>query len=96
MIPRKAKRDASEPAIVEALRASGFSVERMDKPVDLLIGFRGRTWLVECKSGTKGYGKSLNANQADFAAEWRGSEIIILHSEAEAIDWAAQVRREAA
>ena len=96
MIPRKAKRDASEPEIVSALQQCGFSVERMDKPVDLLVGFRGRTWLVECKSGTKGYGKALNSNQADFAARWRGTAVVVLHSRDEAIDWAAQVSREAA
>lgn len=96
VIPRKAKRDASEPEIVTALLQCGFSVERMDKPVDLLVGFRRRTWLVECKTGTKGYGKSLNPNQQDFASKWRGSEIVVLHDAQEAIDWAVQVSQEAA
>ena len=97
MIPRRAaKRDASEPEIVSALIQCGFSVERMDKPTDLLVGFRRRCWLVECKSSDKGYGKDLNENQKQFAAKWRGPEIVILRSAQDAIDWAVQVASEAA
>ena len=97
MIPRHAaKRDASEPEIVSALEQCGFTVERLDTPVDLLVGFRRRTWLVEVKTGHKGYGKSLNKNQKTFAERWRGSEIVVLHDAQEAIDWAVQVSQEAA
>lgn len=81
------KRDASEPEIVSALLQCGFSVERLDRPVDLLVGFRGRTFVVECKVD----GKKLNKNQSDFVAGWRGSEVVILRSAQEAIDWACQV-----
>lgn len=45
---------------------------------------------------TVGGKMSLNANQADFASKWRGTAIVVLHSRDEAIDWAAQVSREAA
>lgn len=96
-LPRyAAKRDVSEPEIVSALEQCGFSVERMDRPVDLLIGFRGRTWIVECKSGHKGYGKTLNANQQKFKDKWRGSPVVILRSAQDAIDWAVQMASEAA
>lgn len=92
MIPRyAAKRDVAEPEIVTALEQCGFSVVRMDKPVDLLVGFRGRCWLVEAKSSDKGYGKDLNANQKAFAAGWRGPKIVILRSAQDAIDWAVDV-----
>lgn len=91
MIPRRAKRDASEPEIVTALEQCGFSVVRQDKPTDLLVGFRGKCWLIECKSGHKGYGKELNPAQKDFAAKWRGPEIVILRSAQDAVDWAVQV-----
>lgn len=91
MIPRKAKRDAAEPEIVTALEQCGFSVERMDKPVDLLVGFRKRCWVVEVKSSDKGYGKDLNDNQKKFAARWRGPDIVILRSSQDAIDWAVQM-----
>lgn len=92
MIPRhNPKRDAAEPEVVTALKQCGFSVERMDKPVDLLVGFRGLCWIVEVKSSDKGYGKSLNANQKRFADTWRGPPIVILRSAQDAIDWAVEV-----
>lgn len=88
---RAAKRDASEPEIVSALIQCGFSVYRLHQPVDLLVGHRGITFLVECKSGHKGYGKSLNDNQHEFNEAWRGTKVVVLHSAQEAIDWAVQV-----
>lgn len=96
MIPRKAKRDASEKEIVSTLQACGFSVVRTDQPTDLLVGFRRRMWLVECKSGTRGYGKGLNKNQTEFAETWRGPAVVVLHSGQDAMDWAVQVSQEAA
>ena len=97
MIPRRAaKRAASEAEIVSILEQCGFTVERLDTPVDLLCGFRRRTFLVECKSGRKGYGKSLNKNQQLFADKWRGSEVVVLHDAQEAMDWAVMVSQEAA
>lgn len=84
------KRDASEPEIVTALQQCGFSVVRIDTPADLLVGFRGRCWVIECKSGSKGYAKDLNANQKAFDASWRGPKLVILRSAQEAIDWAVE------
>lgn len=88
---RAAKRDASEPEIVYALVQAGFSVYRLNQPVDLLVGHRGRNYLVECKTGSKGYGKALNGNQQDFDDNWRGSKVITLHSGQDAIDWAVAI-----
>lgn len=85
------KRDASEPEIVAALLQCGFSVERLDRPVDLLVGFRGRTFVVECKVE----GKKLNENQKDFVARWRGSDVVVLRSAQDAVDWACEVAAEA-
>jgi hypothetical protein len=93
-MPRhNAKRDASEPAIVAVLERVGFSVYRLDKPVDLLCGFRGRNYLVEVKTGTKGYGKGLNANQQSFADDWRGSPVFTLHSVDDAVAFSQSVAR---
>lgn len=49
------KRDAAEPAIVQALEQCGCLVRRMDKPVDLLVFHRpsARVFLVEVKSGKR-------------------------------------------
>lgn len=84
------KRDISEPEIVTALVRCGFSVERIDTPVDLIVGFRRRTFLVECKSGKR----KLNENQTRFVDGWRGSEVVVLRDAQEASDWAVQVASE--
>jgi len=68
----KNKRDANEPEIVEVLRAHGFSVERLDTPVDLLLGKFGQTWIAEVKIE----GKALNANQVKFYGGWRGNTTV--------------------
>jgi len=44
------KRDLVEPGIVQALRAVGAHVWHLDRPFDLLVGFRGRFTVLECKS----------------------------------------------
>lgn len=54
-LPRyAAKRDTSEPGIVEALKRAGFTVERLAKPVDLAVRRhwypRGANVLLECKT----------------------------------------------
>jgi hypothetical protein len=78
-LPRfKAKRDASEKAIVKALEGMGCSVWRMDTPADLLVGFMGRNHICECKSPGTHYGKSLNDKQKQFNDSWRGEAIWIL------------------
>jgi hypothetical protein len=86
------KRDIAEPEVVSTLKQCGFSVERMDQPVDLLVGFRRKTFLVEVKTGKR----KLNENQRTFVAEWRGSEIVTLRDAQEAMDWAVMVSQEAA
>lgn len=71
-----ARRDANEPEIVSALQAAGASVLRMDFPVDLAIGYRGRTVLAEVKLP----GAKLNDNQKQFFATWRGATPPILRT----------------
>lgn len=60
------KRDANEPAIVEALQKVGALVFRLDKPVDLLVCFRGQVFLVEVKM-PKG---RRTKDQEEFHAAW--------------------------
>jgi hypothetical protein len=52
MPPRYAKRrDVSEPAIVQAIEAAGWSTWRLDEPADLLCWKAGRGFRVlECKT----------------------------------------------
>jgi hypothetical protein len=86
------KRDIAEPEVVTTLKQCGFSVERIDTPVDLIVGFRRRTFLVEVKTGKR----KFNENQRGFVEAWRGSEIVTLRDAQEAMDWAVMVSQEAA
>ena len=83
----KNKRDANEPDIVSTLRAHGFSVEYLDKPVDLVCGYGGKDYLIEVKapSGT------LTGPQEIFFDSWRGSKTI-LRSVQDAEEWARNIR----
>ena len=45
--------DANQKQVVSALEAADATVEVIGKPVDLLVGFRGRFFLMEVKDGAK-------------------------------------------
>lgn len=73
-----AKRDISEPAIVDALEATGWTVTRLsmkDGP-DLLIGRAGVTELVECKTGRK----KVRPGQGEWHARWRGRPVRVMRN----------------
>ena len=67
-----ARVDANQDQIVSALRAAGAYVWVIGLPVDLLVGFRGHTFLVEVKDGPK---KRLTKLQADFFESWTGGTL---------------------
>ena len=67
-----ARVDANQDQIVSALRAAGAYVWIIGLPVDLVVGFRGHTFLVEIKSTSK---KRLTGLQADFFENWSGSTL---------------------
>ena len=70
---RHAKRtDANQEAIVKALRDAGAYVWIISLPVDLLVGYKGHTFLVEIKTGAR---KRLTDLQADFFENWSGSTL---------------------
>jgi hypothetical protein len=82
-VRRAAKRDATERAIVTALRLVGWSIEFLsltDGP-DLLLGRFGQTHLAECKTANK----PLREGQAQWHDEWRGSPVVILRSVEDAL-----------
>lgn len=85
-----AKRDASEPAIVEALEAHGFTVQRLSGPdvPDLLLGKGGITRVVEIKTGRR----QLSPGQVEWWARWRGNRKIVLWTVDDAIDLARRWR----
>ena len=67
-----ARVDANQEQIVSALRAAGAYVWIIGLPVDLLVGYKNHTFLVECKSGPR---KRLTGLQADFFENWGGSTL---------------------
>lgn len=67
-----ARVDATQEAIVSALRAAGAYVWIIGLPVDLLVGYKGHTFCVEVKSGSS---KRLTKLQADFFENWHGSTL---------------------
>lgn len=62
-----ASRDINEPEIVEALRKAGAYVYVMREPVDLLVAFRGETFLIEVKMPKTG---RVTPAQSKFFEEW--------------------------
>jgi len=81
-----ARTDANQASIVKALRDMGANVMIMSQLgggiPDLLCGFLGTTFLLECK--VKG-GKLTDA-EAEFFASWRGGHAHVIHSAEEAVD----------
>ena len=73
----KNRRDANEADLVAELRAHGFSVYMLDQPLDLLVGYAGRTYLVEIKT-PKG---KLTQPQLEFMDGWRGDATVLRTSE---------------
>lgn len=69
---RAARIDANQTQIVSALRAAGAYVWIIGLPVDLLVGYKGHTFLVELKSGPR---KRLTKLQADFFEKWCGGTL---------------------
>ena len=69
---RAARVDATQEAIVSALRAAGAYVWVIGLPVDLLVGYKGHTFCVEVTSGPS---KRLTKLQADFFENWSGSTL---------------------
>jgi hypothetical protein len=67
-----ARVDANQEQIVSALRAAGAYVWIIGLPIDLLVGFKGHTFLVEIKDGPK---KRLTKLQTDFFENWCGGTL---------------------
>lgn len=74
-------RDLNEPGIVQALEKVGCSVARLDRPVDLVVGFRGRTYLLEVKQ----HGGRLQPSQEDFLRGWVGDIAAVVRNATEAL-----------
>ena len=85
-MPRtKARVDANQAEIVQALRQVGASVcytHMLGQGVpDLLIGYRGVVYLLEVKDGRKSRSRrQLTEAEAEWHAAWRGRPVDIVES----------------
>lgn len=76
-----ARVDANQAEIVAALRDAGASVYLIQLPVDLLVGYGGKTALVEVKNPNSRYGRAgANANQASWLEQWKGGTAAVIDS----------------
>ena len=90
---RAAKVDSTQTAIVDALRAAGATVQSLATVgggvPDLVVGFRGRTWLLEVKTprGKRDPKPSpTTAEQDRWFAVWRGDPVRIVTSATQALE----------
>lgn len=80
---RAAKIDANQTEIVDALRSVGAKVQSLaavgDGVPDLLVGFRGSLYLIECKDGKKPPSeRKLTDKQEKWHAEWSGLPVYVV------------------
>ena len=80
---RAAKIDANHEQVVSALRAAGASVQSLagvGKGVpDLLVGFQGKTLLMEVKDGKKPPSeRRLTEDQVRWHGAWRGGPLAVV------------------
>ncbi len=67
-----ARVDANQEQIVSALRATGAYVWIIGLPVDLLVGYKNHTFLVEIKTDNK---KKFTKLQTEFFENWSGGTL---------------------
>ena len=72
-----ARVDANQDQIVVALRAAGAYVWIIGLPVDLLVGYKSHTFLVEIKRNAKSRFTPL---QRDFFENWCGGTLARIDS----------------
>jgi hypothetical protein len=78
-----ARVDANQQAIVAALRDAGAYVWIIGLPVDLLVGYKNWTFLMEIKTNSKARFTGL---QADFFEKWAGGTLCRVDSPQAALD----------
>ena len=82
--------DRNQPEIVAALRKAGATVVSLARIgegcPDLLVGYRGKTLLIEVKDGEAIPPKRLlTADELDFQSKWMGERIWNVGSVGEAL-----------
>lgn len=87
---RAARVDVNQPEIVKALRKVGATVASLaavgDGVPDLLVGFQGRTVLIEVKDGSKPKSaRQLTDEQIEWHVVWKGGPCVVAGSVEEAL-----------
>ena len=78
------KPDSNQSDIILALREHGATViivSRVPHFVDLVVGYKGQTYLLEVKEE----GKNLRAEQKEFFDNWNGGSMEMVHTVQEAL-----------
>ena len=70
---RAARVDQNQQAIVQGLRDAGCDVAVIKLPVDIVVGYEGRNYLMEVKRP----GEPLQFNQHKFLTEWKGQKALV-------------------
>lgn len=78
--------DSNQAAVVERLRQIGCKVYLIEEPVDLLIGYRNKTVLMEVKTEEG----RLTKQQVEFVATWPGGSHHIVRDPEEAVNLVIQ------
>jgi hypothetical protein len=79
------KPDSNQESIIQALRSINaivVIVSRVPHFVDLVVGYRGKTYLLEIKEK----GKELRKSQDKFFSEWTGDTLAIIRTPQEALE----------
>lgn len=84
---RAAKVDSSQADIVDALKAAGATVQHLHSVgqgcPDLLVGFRGQNYLIECKPAVGSPSqRKLRATQVEWHGGWKGKVAVVETAEA--------------
>ncbi len=79
------RNDLNQKEIVQALLAiPGMSVEVIEEPVDLMVGWMNGTWLFEVKNPDTSHG--LTDKQKAFIERWTGGKVFVVESVLEIIN----------
>lgn len=87
---RAARTDANQQAVVDILRQVGATVHSLASMgggcPDLLVGYRGWTYLMEVKDGSKTPSETkLTPDQVIWHEEWTGGSLYIVYSPEDAL-----------
>lgn len=87
---RAARTDANQQAVIDVLRQVGATVHSLASMgqgcPDLLVGFRGRTCLMEVKDGSKPPSETrLTPDQFVWHEQWTGGSLSVVYGPEDAL-----------